>query len=535
MNEIAITDIPLDSALDCYICHSSGEILHAPGEIITKSHRVLMHECEIESVLVLSSETEADQVKKEVRRQKVSIDAIPIDEPVPLSLYGADGAMVIDEGKPFTESEYSELKTTGVTELLYEKDPIALNSLQFQKYRMLLESDKIESLAAVADPDRIMEEKESEAVATIDTPSAEELQHEAIPEERFLLSPSKQISTGLCKQLMQQPAMLTVASSEQDVAQPASDIVDRDAMTTAGFNRRYWKWASDIEALFGKLKTNKETEFEMIEEVARDIIDCYYQDGRYCLNLMNLRHPPASERYLSTHAINTAIAAAGIGARRAYPLPLVRELVVGALLHDIGHLLTYRPFLAKRDLDSPEQQKYDQHVTVGMAMLKNIAKIPVSTMLVVAQHHERPDGSGRIFHARADQVHDFARIVAVVDSYETGCRFYNATASLAFTVRDAQAGKNDLSICKDLLSLLSIYPIGIALKTSDGTICKVIGTHPDSFKKPLLRSVYTMQDDHLFPINKQELFDLKRVRVDIVKEICHSALKSDIAAGFQAC
>ena len=180
--------------------------------------------------------------------------------------------------------------------------------------------------------------------------------------------------------------MLTVASSEQDVAQPASDIVDRDAMTTAGFNRRYWKWASDIEALFGKLKTNKETEFEMIEEVARDIIDCYYQDGRYCLNLMNLRHPPASERYLSTHAINTAIAAAGIGARRAYPLPLVRELVVGALLHDIGHLLTYRPFLAKRDLDSPEQQKYDQHVTVGMAMLKNIAKIPVSTMLVVAQH-----------------------------------------------------------------------------------------------------------------------------------------------------
>ena len=168
-----------------------------------------------------------------------------------------------------------------------------------------------------------------------------------------------------------------------------------------------------------------------------------------------------------------------------------------------------------------------------MAMLKNITRVPISTMLAVAQHHEHCNGSGRIFHAPKERIHDFARVIAIADSYESACRFFNASVSIAFAIRSAQAGDLDIVYLKGLLSVTSLYPIGTAVLLNTGYIGKVVSNYTNEFKTPIVRTVFKMCDGHLFPIDSFDMIDLKKNSdVTIVEELNHSALKSDLSIGF---
>jgi HD-GYP domain-containing protein (c-di-GMP phosphodiesterase class II) len=535
MKELSITEIPVDCALEEYLCHTSGEILHSPGEIFSKNHLALLHTCEIEKVLVIPASEDTAALKKSLRRRNVAIEFIPEGEPVATTLFDENGTLVIKAGTLFTPTVQHELRNRGITVLEYERDPMALQLLQYSRYQLLCKSDLADSIGIIDGPDTASKKAGTEPAASEADDKQNMVPIEPVPEDRFIQAPSKHVSTALCKQLMQQPLMLSVTIPDgTPLISVNKTIIDRNSAATIAFKSRYWKWVSQTDAIFDKLKSNRETAFEECDEVVLDIIDAYCSDSRYCLNLMNLRHPPVSEKYLATHAVNVAIAAIGVGVETGYPSALVHECAIGALLHDIGHLVTYRPLLAKQKLDSSEQHKYDHHAVVGVAMLKNTDRIPLSTMMVIAQHHEHPDCSGSIFHARADQIHDFARLVGVIDSFETGCRFTGAVAALSATAKNAQDGKYDMAFCRKLLALLSSFPIGVSVRIADGTICKVIGVDPDSFRMPILRSVFTMHDDHLYPIDKQEIVDTGISGFSIVEEVVHSALKADIAAGFKA-
>ena len=535
MKDISLDSIATNTPIDFYLCHKSGEILHKPGDIITDVHLALLKECSITSLISMESSADPKTFVQEFTKKSVSLGSVPVDEPVPATLYDEKGNTVAECGSTLSHDHMEMLAANGTTFLFYNKDAMELQRFQVEKYRTMLDSDKFESFSilpetATATAPPSSSEKPEE---TLEEETVAQNTSAAIPEDRFFIHPAKMITNTACKDMMQIPEMLSLPTFElSGYKKPARIINGRTRETALEYNNRYNEWTAALEPLFANLKGNKETPFERIDAIACGIIDLYLKDANYCCNLLNYRHPPTSERYLTTHSVNAGITAAGIGISLGFPLWLTRELVVGALLHDVGHLMTYRPSLAQKDFSSSEQQKYDNHAVVGMAMLKNITQIPISTMMVVAQHHEKLDGSGRIFHAAASRIHELAKIVAVIDAFETRCRFMNASAALANVITEAQNGKLDLQYAKAMVIQLSLYPIGTAVRTSKGMVCKVIGTNQQEFRKPLLRSLYSMQDGHLFPIDKTAIVDMKKSSVTIVEEITHSALKSDIAGGF---
>ena len=535
MKEIPLKELETDTALSGYLCHKSGDILHHPGEVFSRVHRALLHQCGIDTVLFVEDSTEAEGLKQKLAFKMVPLDEIPVGEPVPVTLFGGAATPVLKEGELYSDAVHLKLVAEGITELSFKRDEMESELFQVYNYQQLLESDKGESLELVTDPDSLLIEKHEneEKAPEEENPVPVSLNDGQIPEDHFIHNPSKQITPAFCKQLMGQEEVLRVPKERNREPTPLRIVNERDTAEKKKFAEAYSRWASSLEAVFTQLKSNKETEFVLIENIAKDIIDHYFQDGFYCLNLLNARHPPSSEKYLFMHCVNVAVLSLATGVQSGYSLLQLRELVTGALLHDIGHQMTYRPLMVKRELDSSEQHKYDQHAVVGTAMLKNITKVPFSTLLVVTQHHEYCNGTGRIYHASAKQIHDFSRLVGVVDSYETQCRFTKATASMALTIRAAQAGALDLEYCKALLAVLSLYPVGVSLRLKSGVICRVIGTNGTAFKTPVLRSVYTMSDEHLFPLDSSETIDLKkRTDVALAEEVQHSALKSDLGKGF---
>lgn len=90
----------------------------------------------------------------------------------------------------------------------------------------------------------------------------------------------------------------------------------------------------------------------------------------------------------------------------------------GGLLHDIGKIGTPPTILNNPGkLKAEEAEIMRNHVKVGIRILEPIDSFK-DLLGVVAQHHERLDGSGYPAGLAGDQISLHARIVAVADAYD---------------------------------------------------------------------------------------------------------------------
>ncbi len=117
----------------------------------------------------------------------------------------------------------------------------------------------------------------------------------------------------------------------------------------------------------------------------------------------------------------------------------MKSLEFGSLLHDIGKIGVPDAILRKpAKLTEEEWVKMRQHPLHGQAILREI-KFLEGAARVVAQHHEKWDGSGYPLGLRGEEIDLNARIFAVADAfdamisdrvYRTGRSYEDAAAEL---------------------------------------------------------------------------------------------------------
>jgi response regulator RpfG family c-di-GMP phosphodiesterase len=95
-------------------------------------------------------------------------------------------------------------------------------------------------------------------------------------------------------------------------------------------------------------------------------------------------------------------------------------LMHAAPMHDIGKIATPDAVLLKPGRLTPEEwEVMKQHPTVGLQILDGSQRPILKAAAVIAhQHHEKWDGSGYPQGLKADQIHPYARIVAVADVFD---------------------------------------------------------------------------------------------------------------------
>jgi putative nucleotidyltransferase with HDIG domain len=109
----------------------------------------------------------------------------------------------------------------------------------------------------------------------------------------------------------------------------------------------------------------------------------------------------------------------------------MRALEFGALLHDIGKIGVPDAILRKpAKLTSEEWTKMRLHPLLGQQILRGIEFLEGAAH-VVAQHHEKWDGSGYPMGLRSTEIDLNARIFAVADAFDvmTSDRVYRAGRS----------------------------------------------------------------------------------------------------------
>lgn len=120
--------------------------------------------------------------------------------------------------------------------------------------------------------------------------------------------------------------------------------------------------------------------------------------------------------YELCHPLNVAIVSGLIAKKLEYSPRAFEELILAALLHDVGKL--------KIELDgesailSMNEEELKEHTTIGYKMIKEDFGLSESIAKVALEHHENNDGSGYPRGLSNDFICEAAQIVNVANFYD---------------------------------------------------------------------------------------------------------------------
>jgi HD-GYP domain-containing protein (c-di-GMP phosphodiesterase class II) len=215
----------------------------------------------------------------------------------------------------------------------------------------------------------------------------------------------------------------------------------------------------------------------------------YYDLGRKFRELMTSiiddlsSHPDAMvmltninvmDSYLYQHSLNVCIYTTMLGLSCGYNRDELMTLGLGALLHDIGKTRVNREILHKPvQLSREEFEEMKAHTTYGFQILKEEPNVPLISAHCAFQHHERINGSGYPRGIAGNNIHEYARWIGVVDSYDamTTSRIYrdpllpHEAMEQLFIGSGTLYDQEKIALFRDKIA---IYPLGMPVKLNTG-------------------------------------------------------------------
>lgn len=127
----------------------------------------------------------------------------------------------------------------------------------------------------------------------------------------------------------------------------------------------------------------------------------------------------AKDQTTHCHVRRVQIYAAGMGKVLGLSRSEIEALKAGALLHDIGKLAVPDHILNKPGrLTTSEFERMKIHTTVGAQILERV-NFPYPVVPIVRHHHEQWNGLGYPDGLKGDEIPITARIIAVVDCFDS--------------------------------------------------------------------------------------------------------------------
>ena len=175
------------------------------------------------------------------------------------------------------------------------------------------------------------------------------------------------------------------------------------------------------------LAANKQALYNLVDEVV--------SNQKKFVSITDIR---LHNDYICGHSVNVATISAKIGLQLGFNQLKLAELAVGALFHDIGMAKVPVETLDKKgNLTAEELKLIRTHPEMGYNMLRQTSDVSTVSAHVAYQHHERYDGTGYPRGLTGDAIHEFGRIAAVADVFDslTTEKVYRHAVSVVDTLK----------------------------------------------------------------------------------------------------
>lgn len=273
-------------------------------------------------------------------------------------------------------------------------------------------------------------------------------------------------------------------------------IVDEkevDAIPTKAKKTHTQAFKKTLES-FKSVYTNVRLGKQVVIHEVRDALDPLV-DGILNNNdiLGSLRNIEVNDEYTFKHSINVSLIASMLGKWIGMDKDMLTKLSVAGLLHDLGKCKIPHEILNKPGrLDSQEFEIMKTHSMFSYELLKASGQVDEAILKGIRGHHERIDGNGYPDRLKGDQIHLFAKIIAVADVFDamTSDRCYQAKKS-AFQVAEqmTRLGSDhlDITLVSVFLKNIAAFFVGNEVKLSNGIIGEIILINQFAVTRPLIR------------------------------------------------
>lgn len=247
-----------------------------------------------------------------------------------------------------------------------------------------------------------------------------------------------------------------------------------------------------FNALRNRKGFNPETGFEIINKI---VAVNYPQDPVLSLAL----HRDDWQKYVIYHPVNVAVFAIKIADHLGFERAKQVEIGMAGLLHDVGMAAVPDSVLFKQGrLNDDETKIFRQRPNLSSKILRQISPEYAYLAECAAQVYERIDGSGYPRGLKADEMHEYAQIIGLLDMYESLIHTRPQRGKLtpfAAVKEIINSSKSHFrkEYLKAVLSVFTAFPIHSYVRLNSDAIGKVIEIYPDQPFRPKIQIVYDSQ------------------------------------------
>jgi putative nucleotidyltransferase with HDIG domain len=208
----------------------------------------------------------------------------------------------------------------------------------------------------------------------------------------------------------------------------------------------------------------------------------------------------------------------------------IKMVGLAAIFHDIGNSkISPHVFKKSEDLTKPEENLYKMHATYSLRLLEMASDFPNDAKEIIANHHERLDGSGYPKGLIESDINDLTQLLSVVDEYDYMCNplLKNKTPVTPYTALSFLYKHCDKKLNKKyvqaLIKQLGVYPPGCVVELSNGHIGLVLSINSKRTLYPKLM----IYDQHV-PKEQAAIIDLEELSLTIKRVLLPSRLPKEI-------
>lgn len=252
------------------------------------------------------------------------------------------------------------------------------------------------------------------------------------------------------------------------------------------------KAIANIKDVFHQLIFKDTVDLKKITQSVNEITDELLANPRLIVSLSDIR---THDNYTFGHCANVCALSVLTGISLGLNQLQLKELGIGAILHDVGKVKIKKELLNKPGkLTENEFELIKEHSICGFDLMRKIEGISALAAHVPFQHHEKLDGSGYPRGLKGSEIHLYAKIVAVADVYDAlvADRIYRPAFSAHEAAEMIAHGANiyfDPQVTKCFLKHIAIFPIGSLVKLNNGETAVVVDVNRELLTRPVVRVI----------------------------------------------
>lgn len=268
------------------------------------------------------------------------------------------------------------------------------------------------------------------------------------------------------------------------------------------------RFAEAVTSVYQSLARDGRIDMEATRAVSGQVVESVIRNPDAMVWLSRVR---SKDAYSYHHAFRCAIWGTVFGRHLGLSKTVLEQLALGLTLMDVGKAKLPDGLLNKNGiLTTAERIELRRHVDYSLEILSAMPGMPPAVLQMVAEHHERFDGSGYPHQLAGKAISPLGKIAGLVDTYDamTSERPYaRALTSVEAVSRlyDLRNTEFQAQLVEEFIQAIGVYPTGTLVHLSSHEVGVVIAQNPERRLRPKL---LVLLDGDKKPIARPRYLDM---------------------------